>query len=277
MYRPTELIAFLKEIGAAPKKSLSQNFLIDGNIVDKIVLLADVKKGDTVIEIGPGPGVLTEALLTAGAHVVAIEKDRKFAAALSRLQTEDMRLKVYEADALDFSYPQIDCKVVANLPYQITTPLLTKLLPLHQTVRTLTLMVQKELAIRMMAKPGSKDYSSLSLFIGFYSHPKKGFLVSPSCFYPKPKVDSAVIQLVLKTPPLVSSEKAFFTMVRKAFCHRRKLLCSSLKTMYPMAAIEKGLEKARKSRQARPEEMSLDDFLTLFHELEKQIRHPTTE
>jgi 16S rRNA (adenine1518-N6/adenine1519-N6)-dimethyltransferase len=273
MHRPSELIAFLKSIGASPKKSLSQNFLIDGNIVRKIVSFANIKPADTVVEIGPGPGVLTEELLSQGAHVIAIEKDKKFASSLIRLQTPDNRLQVFEADALSFSYPEIRCKLVSNLPYQITTPLLGLLLPLKNSFESLTLMVQKEVAARMCAAPATHDYSSLSLFIQFYSTPHKGFTVEPTCFYPRPTVQSSVLKLTLKTPPKVSSEAAFFAMTRKAFQHRRKMIRASLKATYPLVSIDRGLEKAGKNLKARPEELALDDFLILFQEIEKEQPH----
>lgn len=206
LYKPSALRAFLEEIGASPKKSLSQNFLIDGNIIRKIATLADVQPGDFVLEIGPGPGVLTEELLAQGAHVLAVEKDRKFANALHRLQTEDHRLTVVEGDILEQDLSKRlkpRTKLVANLPYQITTPILTAFLPMKKFFESITVMVQKEVAARFTALPSTRDYSSITVFVQFYSDPEYGFTVEPTCFYPPPRVKSAVVKFKLKDHPLV--------------------------------------------------------------------------
>lgn len=268
LYKPSELRAFLDQIGVSPKRSLSQNFLIDGNIIKKIVALADVRAGETVLEIGPGPGVLTEALLNQGAFVIAVEKDRKFAQALHRLQTPDNRLTVIEADILEanFELPP-GSKLISNLPYQITTPVLTQFLPQKHHLESITVMVQKEVAQRLTARPGSKTYGSITVFIQFYASARFGFTVEPTCFYPPPRVQSAVIKFDLRDPPLVSQER-FFEMTRLCFQMRRKMVRTSLKDRYPVALIEKGLEKIGKGENVRPEELSLADFLTLFQEIE---------
>ncbi len=273
LYRPSALRAFLEEIGASPKKSLSQNFLIDGNIIRKIVTFAGVQKGDSVLEIGPGPGVLTEELLARGAHVLAIEKDRKFAAALPRLQTEDGRLTVIEGDILEQDLSKLlkpRTKLVANLPYQITTPILTAFLPKREFFESITVMVQKEVSARFLAHPSTKDYSSITVFVQFYSQPEYGFTVEPTCFYPPPRVRSSVVKFTLQDSPSVSSEEAFFAMTRRAFQQRRKMLRSSLKHEYPLSSIDRGLEKIGKGLQVRPENLSLADFLILFHEIEQK-------
>jgi 16S rRNA (adenine1518-N6/adenine1519-N6)-dimethyltransferase len=273
LYRPSALRAFLEEIGASPKKSLSQNFLIDGNIIRKIVTFAGVQKGDSVLEIGPGPGVLTEELLARGAHVLAVEKDRKFAAALPRLQTEDRRLTVIEGDILEQDLSQLlkpRTKLVANLPYQITTPILTAFLPKKDFFESITVMVQKEVSARFLGQPSTKDYSSITVFVQFYSRPEYGFTVEPTCFYPPPRVKSSVVKFTLQDSPPVSSEEAFFAMTRRAFQQRRKMLRSSLKHDYPISSIDRGLEKIGKGLQVRPENLSLADFLILFQEIEQE-------
>lgn len=273
LYKPSALRAFLEEIGASPKKSLSQNFLIDGNIIRKIVTFAGVQKGDSVLEIGPGPGVLTEELLARGAHVLAVEKDRKFAAALPRLQTEDGRLTVVEGDILEQDLSKLlkpRTKLVANLPYQITTPILTTFLPKREFFESITVMVQKEVSARFLAEPSTKDYSSITVFVQFYSQPEYGFTVEPTCFYPPPRVKSSVVKFTLQDSPPVSSEEAFFAMTRRAFQQRRKMLRASLKHDYPLSSIDRGLEKIGKGLQVRPENLSLADFLILFQEIEKK-------
>jgi len=256
IFKPKELHEFLASHGVHAKKSLSQNFLIDGNILDKIVKAAEIKKDDLVYEIGPGPGALTEKLLEAKAKVIAIEMDRTLARALDRGQKN---LTVIEADCLKFDWKNIPkkAKVVANLPYKITTPILATLLPLYNKISTITVMVQREVALRFIAKKNTKDYSSFTIFLQFFADAEYCFTISPNCFYPKPKVDSALVKLTLKKPPNLDHPEKFFQFVRTAFQKRRKMLRASLKKDYPnlnLAPFE----------TARPEQLSLQDFLSLF-------------
>jgi len=269
IYKPSELRAFLLARGIRPKKGLSQNFLIDGNIIQKIIKSAKVEPSDLVIEIGPGPGALTQALLDAGAEVIAIEKDRSLAADLARLQTEDNRLNIQCEDALCFPLADIlqgrPAKVVANLPYQITTPLLTTLLPLYPAITSLTVMVQKEFAARLKAKPHSEDYSSITLFFEFYATLSSHFLVSPSCFYPQPSVYSSVVHCSLHAPPLPAQKiEPFFQLTRTAFQQRRKMLKVSCKELFNSTLLEEALGQLNLPIKARPEELSLSQFLDLF-------------
>ena len=254
-----ELACFLKEEGASPKKSLSQNFLIDQNITKKIVKTADVTAGDIVLEIGPGPGALTSALLEMGATVYAIEKDPVFARALARLQTPDNRLHISHADALEFPFETIPFKkVIANLPYHITTPLLEKcfLTPFS----SITVMIQKEVAARIFAKEGTKLFGSLSLFARFYSDLISEFTVSASCFFPEPSVDSSVIHLRSKKAPEIPPS-SFFPIMRKAFTKRRKMLSSSLKEFAPKEVIQNALRTISVREDARAEMLSLEKWL----------------
>lgn len=261
----SELIPFLKELGTAPKRGLSQNFLIDMNIVKKIIALAEIDSNDSVLEIGPGPGALTAALLDAQARVFAIEKDTVFAHALSRLQTSDLRLNVANADALDFPLNTIAAKkVVANLPYHITTPLLERLFSC--SFSSCTLMVQKEFAIRLLAQSGSKDFSSLTLFTQFHANIKGMFHVSSRCFYPKPSVDSTVIRLDFRPPPLIQPEP-FFKLVRRAFQERRKMLSTSLQEFYSASKVKDSLSRAGMRSDSRPEMLSLEQWLVFFREI----------
>jgi 16S rRNA (adenine1518-N6/adenine1519-N6)-dimethyltransferase len=274
IYKPAELHAFLNSLGIHAKKGLSQNFLIDGNIIGKIIACSGVQKGDLVLEIGPGPGALTQALLEKGAHVTAVEMDRVFAEALNRLQIPGHHLTVVEQDFLKFplleflqehasQYKKV--KVVANLPYHITTPILSSLLPLHRWIESVTTMVQKEFGERMSAKVGSPEYSSFTLFLEFYSKVHYAFTVSPNCFYPRPKVHSAVVKCILHPPPLEENDiEAFFAMTRGSFQKRRKMLRSSLKELYPVENIEAALLSIGVNPMSRPEELSLNQFLALF-------------
>lgn len=268
LYRPSELKLFLQELGISAKKSLSQNFLIDGNILEKICRLAEVQLGDHILEIGPGPGALTEALLKKGALVTAVEKDKTFAKVLNRLGNH---LVVIEEDFLTIDLESLlkssqKFKVVANLPYQITTPILSKLVPCHHLISSIVVMVQKEVATRFVALPNTADYSSFTLFLQFYGNTTYGFTVGPNCFYPPPKVHSAVVKIDLKPCPNISTDR-FFQMTRMAFQQRRKMLRVSLKKNYPY--IEEALMKLDLGLTCRPEQLSLEQFISLYQELNK--------
>ncbi len=270
-YRPSDLHAFLKESGLHAKKSLSQNFLIDGNIIQKIVAAAEVSEGDFVVEVGPGPGALTQALLDRGAHVLAVEMDTVFAELLSRLQTEDQRLQIVQEDILKF--PLIEflqkrkggkCKIVANLPYHITTPILTLILPQSDLIESLTIMVQKEFADRMAAKKGTPEYGSFTVFLQFYAAVDKSFVVSPNCFYPRPKVQSTVVHCKLHPPLVKGNSERFFQLTRTAFGQRRKMLRASLKDLYGSEKVEQALQKIGRLPTERPEGLSIDEFISLY-------------
>jgi 16S rRNA (adenine1518-N6/adenine1519-N6)-dimethyltransferase len=274
LYKPSELIAFLESLGIAPRKGLSQNFLIDGNILQNILKAADLQPGDQVLEVGPGPGALTEALLNAGASVVAVEMDRILAEALHRFSTPSNHLRVINQDILKASWetihssfpdPQRKIKLIANLPYHITTPVLTRFIPLHKEIDSIVVMVQDEVGKRMAAEPGTPDFGSLSLFLSFYATAHYAFKVGRKCFFPAPKVDSAIVKLVLKPPPEGIDPEAFFSMTRHAFQHRRKVVRSSLKTEFPGLDIEKILETLHLSPLVRPEELSLEQWLQIYH------------
>jgi 16S rRNA (adenine1518-N6/adenine1519-N6)-dimethyltransferase len=276
IYKPSELRQFLSGLGIQPKKSLSQNFLIDGNIIRKIVKVSDISKEDVILEIGPGPGSLTEALLESGAKVLAVERDDVLAKALERLQTSEKNLQIFCEDILMFPIeetlsqqlkPLQKAKVVANLPYHLTTIILARLVVMNRLFSSLVLMVQEEVARRFTAKPGTSDYGSFTLFLNFYCRPKYGFQVSKNCFYPIPNVDSAIVLLELKEPPYVSNQEKFFEMTRTAFKHRRKMLRSSLRDLYDPDRIMETLKKIECSPQARPEELSLDQFLNFFEKI----------
>ena len=257
LYKPSEL----HSRGFKPKKGLSQNFLIDRNILEKICKAADIKKGDTVLEIGPGPGALTEFLLNSGANVIAVEKDEALAKNLAK-EFPSARLKIYEEDALTFSLKNLpkNTKVVANLPYHITTPIIGRLIPLYPQIQSITIMVQKEVGKRMAAKKNTSEYSSFTVFLQAYGTPKYAFTVKPNSFYPPPSVHSCVIHMPLHAFPFPFGEEAFFTFTRTAFQQRRKMLRGSLKGSYPVEKLEKWATK-------RPQELSLSDFASLFEQI----------
>ena len=269
IYKPTELKFFLDSLGTKAKKSLSQNFLIDGNILRKIVKTADVQKDDRVLEVGPGPGALTESLIEAGAKVIAVEKDSVFAQALKRFKN----IEIFEDDIMDFNIQNVipkgsKAKLIANLPYHLTTPILTKVATLHEHFQLIVVMVQDEVAKRFVAPPGGKDYSSISVFLNIFCEPKYAFKVSRNCFFPVPNVDSAIVVLKLKQPPNIDLIK-FFELTRTAFQHRRKMLKASLKDIYNPSVVMNALEDIGLSPLARPEILSTNQFIELFLRLIK--------
>lgn len=254
LYKPSELREYLEKLGIRPKKGFSQNFLIDGNIIRKIIVAADIKPGDVVLEIGPGPGAVSEAIVDMGAKLIAVELDRTLAQELRRLPNTI----VHCCDILKFDLNQIpsQTKVITNLPYHIATPIITKLVKRRDLFTRIVVMVQDEMGLRMAASPKTPDYSSFTVFLNLYCNIKYAFKVSNKCFYPVPKVDSAVIQLDLKTPPDVDLQ-AFEHLVRTAFQQRRKMLRNSLKELIPNIAETKWSDK-------RPQELSFSDFLDLL-------------
>lgn len=270
VYRPSEL----HSLGIYARKSLSQNFLIDQNILKKIVQAADIQPGNKVLEIGPGPGALTEQLLASGAHVIAIEKDPDLAHKLLRLQTDQNHLQVICDDALTFPLETIvkkgeKIKIVANLPYHITTPLLQKYIRFPEQIDSLTVMVQKEFGKRMIAEKNTSNYSSFTLFLRAYSTPHYCFTVKPTSFFPAPSVHSCIVHLPLHPFPYSFSEEAFFLFTRTGFGKRRKMLRSSLKELYKPEQVEQGLKAIGFTPTARPEELSLEEFSALFLWLQK--------
>lgn len=260
MSTPTALMTLLKSGGIRAKKSLSQNFLIDKNILSKILQAASVQKGEMVLEIGAGPGALTEALLAQGAEVIAVEKDPFYA---QRLQT--FPCTVFEGDILDFPLDTVPkgSKVVSNIPYHLTSPILEMLLPRSDLFSSVTLMVQEEVARRIVASVGSKDYSPLSLFVQFYAEARYAFKVSRRCFFPSPSVDSAVVVLSLKKGVNLSIKERFFSLMRRSFQERRKMLRNSLAPIAPKDKIEKMLKELGLAITARPEELSLEQWLRI--------------
>lgn len=272
IYKPSVLKEFLRFSCIHPKKALSQNFLIDGNIVRKIIDAAQIHVGDLVLEIGPGPGALTEALLAKEAIVTAIEKDSVFAEQLHRLQHLG-NLTIEREDFLLFDLEKFldskkdKIKVVANLPYHITTPILLTLLPYYDKIDSLTLMVQKEYADRMVAFSKTSYYSHLSLLVSFFCQANLIFTINPSCFFPKPKVRSAIVHCRLNPPALRDDIDRFFFLTRSAFQQKRKMLRSSLRFLASSKLIEQVLQTIHLPVTARPEELNLQEFISLFTQL----------
>lgn len=242
-------------------------------MIQNILKIADVSPQDNILEIGPGPGSLTEALLNAKASVVAIETDSRLAESLKRLQTGDGRLHILQRDALKvpleeiracFQEPKKPIKLISNLPYHITTPLLNRFISQNDWISSVVVMVQNEMAKRMCGTKSTPDYGSITVFLNFYAHVSYACKVKRTCFYPSPKVDSAIVKFDLKAPPRGVDEEVFFKITRRAFEQRRKMLRSSLKDLYPQEHILEALMRIGFPSTARPEELSCDDFVDLY-------------
>ncbi len=259
----------LKRFGIRMSKKLGQNFLIDEHVVKSIVDAADIKPGDAVLEVGPGIGTLTQGLAEAGANVTAVEIDRRLLEVLSKTLEGYENVRIVHGDILRINVAETvgapRYKVVANLPYYITTPIIMGLLEARMPIDVLVTMVQKEVAQRMVASPGTKDYGALSVAVQYYTKAEIMFVVKPNSFIPAPSVDSAVIRCTVRdTPPVQVDEKTFFKVVKAAFAQRRKTLLNTLKiTGVPVETLKIILEKAGIDGTRRGETLSLDEFAAL--------------
>lgn len=279
---PTYTIAVLNRYGFSFQKKFGQNFLIDENVVEKIVRDAGVTKDDFVLEIGPGIGTMTQILCENAREVVAVEIDDK----LIPILTEDTlswydNVTVIHEDILKLDIVKLanernggkPIKVVANLPYYITTPIIMGLFESHVPLDSITIMVQKEVADRMQVGPGTKDYGALSLAVQYYAKPQILLNVPASCFMPRPNVDSAVIQLTRyeKPPVEVADEHLMFRLIRASFNQRRKTMTNSVGNS-PELSVSKeqmaaALEKCGLSATVRGEALTLEQFAELANVL----------
>lgn len=288
---PMERIRKLMESGSFRfTKSLGQNFLTDDNILEKLVWAAGISKEDAVIEIGPGAGTVTEKLLQAAGPVLAVEIDKALIPFLKETLGDYSNLTLWHEDVLKAPLlewiqthsPGKPVKVVGNLPYYVTTPIIMKLLEDGLPIHTMVFMVQKEVALRMAASPGTKDYSALSVAVQVYCQVEKAFDVSANVFIPKPKVDSAVVQLRRhETPPAeIEDPKLFFTLVKAAFGQRRKTLSNALSTLRPKEEkpqIIKLLREANIDPVRRGETLNILEFANISHLWKKTFPYNTIE
>ena len=248
-------------------KKLGQNFLIKRGIVDEIVHAAELTPGEPVLEVGPGIGTLTQGLAQSGADVTAIELDRRLLEVLDTTLASYDNVRIIHGDVLKHDVPSImnhkPFKVVANLPYYITTPIIMSLLESKLPIERLVVMVQKEVALRMVAKPGTKDYGALSVAVQYYTEPDIVLDVPPKSFLPAPAVTSSVIRCVLRDKPPVDviDEKLFFRVVKAGFAQRRKTFSNTMKTTgLSKDRIEELLAKANIDGQRRGETFTLQEF-----------------
>lgn len=279
LYRPTRLAEVMKAHGIDTKKSFGQNFLIDGNIIEGILQGAEVGEEDVILEIGTGIGTLTEALALEAKSVFAVEIDTRLATVLEdtleglenvEILFEDV-LKVDLKEELCRRFPGKKVKVVANLPYYVTTPILGALLGQDLPLASITVMVQKEVAKRMVAPPGGKDYGALSVFVQYYSHASIVLGVPRTVFYPAPRVDSAVVHMKLKEI-LPEGREQFFLVVKAAFSKRRKTLLNALSSFegrWSKEEVRRALEAAKIPENTRAEALGEASFLALASALPK--------
>ncbi|QXM07382.1 16S rRNA (adenine(1518)-N(6)/adenine(1519)-N(6))-dimethyltransferase RsmA [Crassaminicella indica] len=265
-------------------KSLGQNFLIDENILEKIVDGAEVEKDDIVIEVGPGIGTLTQVLAERAKKVIAIEIDQTLIPILSETLRDYDNVEVIHKDVLKLDIHRLieeKCegkavKVIANLPYYVTTPIIMKFLEEKVPLKNMVVMIQKEVADRMQAKPNTKDYGALSVAVQYYCDPEIITKVPRSVFIPQPKVESTVIRLtVLKTPRVhVKDEKMLFAVVRAAFGKRRKTLLNALSNSplpIEKESIKKALEHSGIEERRRGETLTIEEFAKLADTLQEYL------
>jgi 16S rRNA (adenine1518-N6/adenine1519-N6)-dimethyltransferase len=267
----------LKEYGLIPRKRLGQHFLIDRNILDKVIRTAQADKEDVVLEIGPGLGEMTLALAHRVKKVIAIEIDQKLVAILNKKIKEFPNVEVVKGDILrvDFKHffekEEHPIKVVANLPYQISTPLLFRFIEFKRVFSTFTLMLQKEVAERMVAPTGRKEYGPLSIFTQMFLDVSIRFFIKPSAFFPPPKINSAVVHMVWKEKPVIEAndEEWFKRVVKACFGYRRKTLVNALKhsDLSLPVSIESKLEKIGIDPRRRPETLIIEEFVRLAETL----------
>lgn len=274
---PQRTIEVIKKYEFCFQKKFGQNFLIDGHVLDKIIAGAGVTKDDMVLEIGPGIGTMTQYLAEAAGKVVAVEIDRNLLPILQETLSDYDNVKVIHADVLSLDLEKLvqeenggrPIKVVANLPYYITTPIIMALFEQHVPLVNVTVMVQKEVAARMKSGPGSKDYGALSLAVQYYAEPYIVANVPCNCFMPRPNVDSAVIRLTrYEEPPVqVKDEKMLFKIIRASFNQRRKTLQNGLNNSselnFTKDQIAAAIAAAGFSPSVRGEALTLEQFARL--------------
>lgn len=247
-----------------PKKHLGQNFLYDRSVLERIVQAAQLEPEDFVVEIGPGPGILTKMLAVRVERVLAVELDKDLFEKSKKELSDYNNVELIHADALEYPYRNLPgFKVVANIPYYITTPIIFKLLDSRKNLVSMTLTIQKEVAERIAAEPGGKEYGVLSIMVQYYAKPALKFIIPKEVFRPIPKVDSAVVHIEILNKPAVDvkDEEMFSKVVKIAFSQRRKMLSNSLKNL--RGDVKEWLDHAGIDPDRRPETLSIEEFARL--------------
>lgn len=284
---PQNTIEILQKYNFNFQKKFGQNFLIDERVLDKIIRAAEITKDDYVLEIGPGIGTMTQYLACAAREVTAVEIDRALIPILEDTLKEYDNVSIINEDILKVDIAALakeknggrPIKVVANLPYYITTPIIMGLFESHVPLESITVMVQKEVADRMQVGPGTKDYGALSLAVQYYAEPYIVANVPPNCFMPRPAVGSAVIRLTRhqKPPVEVMDEKLMFRLIRASFNQRRKTLANGLKNSGELnlskEVITAAIEKLGKGSSVRGEALDLEEFARLTNIIKEEMEH----
>ena len=284
---PKNTIEILQKYQFVFQKKFGQNFLIDEHVLDKIIRAAEITKDDYVLEIGPGIGTMTQYLACAAREVTAVEIDRALIPILEDTLKEYDNVSIINEDILKVDIAALakeknggrPIKVVANLPYYITTPIIMGLFESHVPLESITVMVQKEVADRMQVGPGTKDYGALSLAVQYYAEPYIVANVPPNCFMPRPAVGSAVIRLTRhqKPPVEVMDEKLMFRLIRASFNQRRKTLANGLKNSGELnlskEVITAAIEKLGKGSSVRGEALDLEEFARLTNIIKEEMEH----
>ena len=284
---PQNTIEILQKYNFNFQKKFGQNFLIDEHVLDKIIRAAEITKDDYVLEIGPGIGTMTQYLACAAREVTAVEIDRALSPLLEDTLKEYDNVSIINEDILKVDIAALakeknggrPIKVVANLPYYITTPIIMGLFESHVPLESITVMVQKEVADRMQVGPGTKDYGALSLAVQYYAEPYIVANVPPNCFMPRPAVGSAVIRLTRhqKPPVEVMDEKLMFRLIRASFNQRRKTLANGLKNSGELnlskEVITAAIEKLGKGSSVRGEALDLEEFARLTNIIKEEMEH----
>ncbi len=275
---PAQINEIMKENDLIFHKGLGQNFLFDANYLNSIADSGEITNEDTVLEIGPGLGVLTTRLAERAKKVIAVEIDQNLVPVLKNLTSDFENIEIINQDIMKTDINELigaeeSVKVVANLPYYITTPIIMKLLEGKYNIKSITVMIQKEVAERFVAKPGTKDYGAITLSINYYTNPKITLTVPPSAFIPPPKVHSSVITLKLKTPDvLVEDETKMFKIIKAAFNQRRKTLVNALSSgfsNFSKEEIKNIITALGYNENIRGETLSLNDFAKISNALKK--------
>ena len=283
---PQNTIEILKKYNFTFQKKFGQNFLIDTHVLDKIIAAAEITKDDFVLEIGPGIGTMTQYLAQAAGKVAAVEIDKALIPILGDTLSSYDNVMIINEDVLKVDIQKLveeenggrPVKVVANLPYYITTPIIMGLFEKHVPIESITVMVQKEVADRMQVGPGTKDYGALSLAVQYYASPYIVANVPPNCFMPRPKVGSAVIRLTTyDNPPVeVDDEKLMFRIIRASFNQRRKTLANGLKNAadldIPKELIAESIESLGHGPSVRGEALTLEEFAALSNYISRGLR-----
>jgi 16S rRNA (adenine1518-N6/adenine1519-N6)-dimethyltransferase len=267
----------LAEYGLFPKKRLGQHFLVDRNILNKVIRTAEVGEEDVVVEVGPGLGEMTLALARLAKQVIAVEIDPPLAEILKKKLADCPNVEVVKSDILKVDFRSFfkkegrPVKVVANLPYQISTPLLFRFIEAKEVFSTFTLMLQREVAKRMAASPGGREYGRLSVLLQMFLDLSVRFFIPPSAFFPPPKVESAVVHMVWKEKPMVDTqdEEWFKKVVKACFGYRRKTLVNALKhSEIPLPeSIESRMVRIEIDPRRRPETLTIEEFIRLAEAL----------